>query len=256
MQYIQIEKKSGLVTAHINRGKVNALNHGLVTEIRTLFKGLQEEDETKGVVLAGKPGYFSAGLDLIELYEYDESEIKSFFTDFGWMHIELVRFMKPFVCAITGHSPAGGTVIAVAADQRIMCEEDRYKIGLNEVSLNIQITNNLISAYNFWLGRRQSYQNIMAGKLLTPTEALQQGLINQKVPMEEVIPIAQKSLKRIAQADSQILQTTKYKLRKDWLNQLENGIEEELEALLKIWWRPDIRMMMKMYIDSFSSRKS
>ena len=255
MKYLSIEELSGFLVVSMDRGKVNALEMEIVQEIRRVFTEHCDNDQVKGIILTGKPGYFSAGLDLIQLYDYDEEQIKDFFTAFGRMHIELVQFPKPFICAINGHSPAGGTVIAVAADYRFMCADNKYKIGLNEVSLNIQITNNLINAYNFWLGKKQSYQNIIEGKLLTSTEALNQGLVDQIAPMDEVLSLAKSKMKRIIQADPQILKTTKLKLRKDWIERLEDGVEEELEELLKIWWRPDIRMIMKMYIESFRSKK-
>ncbi len=54
---------------------------------------------------------------------------------FGSMYNELAKFPKILICAITGHSPAGGTVLAIQADYRIMADGPKYTIGLNEVAV-------------------------------------------------------------------------------------------------------------------------
>lgn len=160
MSFLNIENKGKYVIVQMNRPKVNAINFDFVNEFRATFQSLEKNDEVEGVILTGLPGVFSAGLDLFELYDYDRAKMTEFFIAFGRMHLELVRFTKPFICAITGHSPAGGTVIAVAADYRVMADNEKFSIGLNEVAVNIQISDNLIHAYAFWLGQNAAYRNI------------------------------------------------------------------------------------------------
>ena len=122
MTLIRKESKGTYLILLLNRPKVNALTLQMVEELRDAFKEAEADDGVQGVILTGFPGIFSAGLDLIELYDYDREKMRVFFKAFGLMHIELAEFSKPFICALTGHSPAGGTVIAVAADYRIMAE--------------------------------------------------------------------------------------------------------------------------------------
>lgn len=254
MKWIKIEIKNHYAIVEIDRGKVNAINHELVSEIRSTFNTLEKDTSVLGVILTGKPNYFSAGLDLIELYQYDHAQSEAFFEAFGLMHIELVRFSKPFICAISGHSPAGGTVIAVAADYRIMAQGEQYTIGLNEVSVNVQISQNLITAYNFWLGTRQAYQNIMAGKLLSVDEAFQQGLIDEICPLEALKGQAEKKMQKYLRADQIILANTKQKLRKPWVDSLHQFSEVDMQQTLEVWWNPKVREMMKAYIQQFSGK--
>lgn len=254
MKWIKIEIKNHYAIVEIDRGKVNAINHELVSEIRSAFETLEKDSSILGVILTGKPNYFSAGLDLIELYQYDHAQSESFFEAFGLLHIELVKFSKPFICAISGHSPAGGTVIAVAADYRIMAQEERYTIGLNEVSVNVQISQNLITAYNFWLGTKQAYQNIMAGKLLSVEEAFQQGLIDEICSLEMLMGQAEKKMHKYLRADQNILANTKQKLRKQWIESLHHSSEVDMQQTLEVWWNPKVRAMMKAYIQQFSGK--
>ena len=253
MEYINIENKGAYVIAQMNRPKVNALNAEMVREIRITFKECAADDSVRGIILTGLQGVFSAGLDLPELYAYDKDEIKEFLIAFGSMHIELVRFPKPFICAINGHSPAGGTVIAVAADDRYMVDSDKYTIGLNELAVNVQITSNLIYAYNFWLGMNKAYKAIMAGKLFKVKEALEVGLIDEFTDQANLMNKAENRMKQYMMVNQDILLNTKAKLRKDWLSILDDE-KSDLEQVLKVWWSPEVRERMGMFVAMLKNR--
>lgn len=187
MNTLTVTKKENYAIVQMNRGKVNAINHEMVKELSKIFNRLEDDEAVKGVILTGKPHYFSAGLDLIELYQYDKEQIQDFFTAFGALYLQLVQFKKPFISAITGHSPAGGCVLAVTSDNRYMAEGDAYVIGLNEVAVNIQISQNLTEIYAFWMGEGLAHRYIMEGKLLNGKEALKAGLVDELVPLEKVL---------------------------------------------------------------------
>ena len=76
MEYLSLDKKKDYVIVQMNRPKVNALNEQMVAEIRQTFQTLEKDETAKGVILTGLPNYFSAGLDLIELYNYDKARMR------------------------------------------------------------------------------------------------------------------------------------------------------------------------------------
>ncbi|MEM6965260.1 MAG: enoyl-CoA hydratase/isomerase family protein [Bacteroidota bacterium] len=259
MEYLNINSKGDYVIVQMNRPKVNAINFQMVKELRATFKKLQADDAVQGVILTGLPGVFSAGLDLIELYDYDEEKIRAFFVAFGSLHVEMVKFPKPFICAVTGHSPAGGTVFAITGDYRIMAEGEKFTLGLNEVAVNVQISTNLIYSYGVWLGRSKAYKHILAGKLLNNEEALRDGLVDEVVPMDQVLPRAEKRMQKYLQANPDILRNTKAKLRKDWWDTFDANIktsEVELQMATEVWWSPDVRMRMQMFKAMLQSKKA
>ncbi len=256
MKYLKLFKKQDYVIVQLMRGKANVLNGPMVKEIVETFQTLQEDDSVRGVILAGQANFFSAGLDLIELYDYDQEQMRTFFIDFGTMHILMARFPKPFICAITGYAPAGGCVMAVASDYRIMADNPKYTIGLNEVAVNIQITNNLIEAYSFWLGKGKAAEFDLEGKLLNPQEAFAAGLVSELAPLEDVLGRAEEKMQHYLQADPNIFRLTKYKLRQSWLEKINDSATEELEMSESIWWKPAIRTRMKMFVDLLLMKKN
>ncbi|WP_339656325.1 enoyl-CoA hydratase/isomerase family protein [uncultured Maribacter sp.] len=249
-----LTKKENYTIVQMNRGKVNAINHEMVNELSEVFNILENDPEVKGVILTGQPHYFSAGLDLIELYQYNKNQIQEFFTAFGALYLQLVQFKKPFISAITGHSPAGGCVLAVTSDNRYMTEGDSYVIGLNEVAVNIQISQNLTEIYAFWIGEGLAHRYIMEGKLLNGKEALAAGLVDELVPLDTVLERSEKQMKRYLQANQEILMNTKKKLRKQLWDKLDLNAENSLKEATILWWKPEIRSKMKAYVESFTNK--
>ena len=255
MNTLKIIKKEGYTIVQMNRGKVNAINYDMVQELRQAFRDIENDKEIKGAILTGQPHYFSAGLDLIELFQHDKKQIQDFFHVFGALFIELMQITKPVISAITGHSPAGGCVLAVASDNRIMADGEQYIIGLNEVAVNIQISQNLIETYAFWIGQGLASRYIMEGKLLNGKEALSAGLVDELVPLEQVLPKAETRMQQYLQADQEILFNTKNKLRKNLLAKLDLDAKNSLKEAATLWWKPEIRAKMEAYVKSFSNKK-
>lgn len=255
MNTLKIIKKEGYTIVEMNRGKVNAINYDMVQELRQVFSEIENDNEVKGAILTGQPNYFSAGLDLIELFQYDKKQIDDFFSVFGALFIELMQVTKPLISAITGHSPAGGCVLAVATDNRIMADGENYIIGLNEVAVNIQISQNLIETYAFWIGEGLASRYIMEGKLLNGKEALSAGLVDELVPLDQVLPRAEAKMKNYLKADQEILVNTKSKLRKNLRGKLDLNAENSLKEAATLWWKPEIRAKMEAYVESFSNKK-
>lgn len=255
MKNLILTEKEGYTLVQMNRGKVNAINQEMVDELRQVFSNLEKDPEVKGVILTGQPHFFSAGLDLIELISYDKAQISSFFSDFGALYLELVQFTKPFISAITGHSPAGGCVLAITSDNRYMAEGDKYVIGLNEVAVNIQISQNLTEIYAFWMGEGLASRYILEGKLLSGKEAVAAGLVDELTPLDQVVERAEKQMQGYLKADQEILKNTKYKVRKHLLEKLDLQAGNALKEASELWWKPAIRAKMEAYVASFSNKK-
>ncbi len=238
MRTLELIRKQDYVIVQMNRGKVNAINREMVEELSRAFEDIENDSALKGVILTGQPHFFSAGLDLIELYSYNEEEIQDFFQAFGMLFAQLMRFTKPFISAITGHSPAGGCVLAVTSDNRFMAEGEKYRIGLNEVAVDIQISQNLTEAYAFWMGEGLASRYILEGKLLSGKEAVAAGLVDELVPLDQVLERAEAKMKHYMKANEQIWVNTKQKLRKQLLNKLDTNPKDSLKEATILWWKP------------------
>lgn len=233
----------------LSRGRSNPMNAALVGELRQAIAEAKTSADCRGLVLAGQPGFFSVGLDVIELYGYNEAEILAFWTDFMQLLEDLLAFPKPLVAAITGHSPAGGCVLAIGCDYRVMAS-GKFTIGLNEIPVGIMLPEAIFEVYRFWLGDRLAYQFLMEGKLLSPEQAHQVGLVDEVAELEAVLPQAEAKLKSYLSFEPNTWQKSKKNLRRGLLARLQGSENKEagIRQALEHWWSPEARQVMGMLV--------
>lgn len=253
METISIHKEDDHVIVRLNRGKSNPINTQMILELSDAFRQLEEDEEAQGVVLSGKGNFFSAGLDLPELYQYTPEEFEHFWQSFMSLVKQMLSFPKPLIASITGHSPAGGCVLAITCDYRVM-SEGNYRIGLNEIPVGIIVPGYLMQLYAQWVGERNAYQFLMEGKLLLPDEAMQAGLVDEVVPLEEVEATALKKLKHYLSFNQNAWRNTKVNLRRriiDIANEYHPG---EIAAIQEHWWRPETRRMLEHFVEKLKKK--
>ncbi len=117
---------------------VNALRPQVLVTLREALAAAQL-DGVGAVVISGAPGFFSAGLDVPFMLEGGDAVAIATFQELLAMRTALVMSDLPVAAAITGHSPAGGAVLAICCDYRVMAE-GKYKIGLNEVQVGLPVS--------------------------------------------------------------------------------------------------------------------
>jgi 3,2-trans-enoyl-CoA isomerase len=253
MNTINVTIKDRLALITLNRGKSNALNREMITELTDMLYNIGNDDNIGGVVITGKEHFFSAGLDLIELYSYNAEEIKSFwklFLDFG---AKITAFKKPMVAAINGHAPAGGCVIALACDARVMAE-GKYIIGLNEVPVGIIVPESIFQLYAFWLGKAHASRSLLEGKLFSPEEALQIGLVDELVNPNTIMTAAERKIRKYMAFEPNTWQQSKLNIRKELIAATAADQSETLDAMLAQWWSPSTRNLLKMIIDNLQKK--
>lgn len=253
MNTISTTIKDRLAIITLNRGKSNAINREMVNELSNILDKIEADENIGGVLITGKEHFFSAGLDLIELYHYNEEEVRSFWVLFLDFVGRLIRFKKPMVSAINGHSPAGGCVIALACDTRVMAE-GKYILGLNEVPVGIIVPNSIFHLYAFWLGKAEAYRSLLEGKLYSPEEALAVGLVDEVVKPESILTAAERRVRKYMAFETNTWQQSKLNLRKDIIALSNADQSEDLEKMLKQWWSQGTRAILKSLVDSLQKK--
>lgn len=247
MNTIRVTLKDKVALLTLDRGKSNAINAEMVEELRKTIRQIENDDSIAGLIITGKEGFFSAGLDLIELYNYNEQQVREFWKNFLELVSELASFKKPAVAAINGHCPAGGCVLSLCCDYRIMADGE-YIIGLNELPVSIIAPVSIFHLYAFWLGNANAYRFLLEGKLMSPAEALNYGLIDKISSHEFTVTEAERQLQTYIQLNQPAWQQSKLNLRQELLGKINADQAGMIDIMLKQWWSPATREILQNII--------
>jgi len=249
MDFINTTVEDRISHVYLDRGRSNALHQQMLEELGTAVAGAQSDPAIEGLILHGKEGFFSAGLDLIALYDYNEEEVRRFWYTFMDVTRALLAFDKPAIAAISGHSPAAGCVLACCCDTRVMVDGD-FIIGLNEVPVGLIVPESIFQLYGFWLGPARAYRYLLEGKLLKPQEALDAGLVDEVVDVQRIRSAAERQLRRYTQYERNTWRQSKRNMRRALVAAFDANQAETIEAVLKQWWSPATRSIVKTIIDN------
>ena len=256
MNNLTITKKERYIIVQLDRGKANVLNQEMVDELRQLIKETEQDDSIGGIVLTGKPHFFSGGGDLLEVYHYDSEGIRHFWGSFLHLAAEMLAFTKPLVAAITGHSPAGGCILACAADYRVMAIGDKYRIGLNEIAVGIAPRESILHLYAFWIGQRRAYQFLLEGYLMPPAEALEVGLVDELAPLDQTLAKAEAKMQHYLELPPLAFRQTKKSLKAGLVHLMTRNTEEDLERLHQQLMSKESRFIMGKVVEFLESKKA
>ncbi len=146
VQHITLDREEGILVITLSRGKANALNCEMVDELQQALNHALGDDRTHGVVItSGTPKMFCGGFDVQEVFNYPPEKLERYMARFIRLFDTLRCLPKPTVAGLNGHSYAGGSILALACDERIMAEGD-FKFALNEVSLGVVLPARMVQA--------------------------------------------------------------------------------------------------------------
>ena len=232
---IKTDINGGIGIISIDRPPVNAINPELVSSLSHALDSFKSDDRINGVVLQGRDGIFSAGLDITHLFPKNREYIDSFWKDFSALLVSMFSFPKPLYSLIGGHCPAGGTVMVIMSDYRIM-SKGKYVIGLNEVDVGLTVPYGIGAVFQYVVGKRNAEELLLKAKLISPDDALRVGLVDELCETEDILDT---TLERISVASSLYSdQQTKTKqiLREQTLDIVQQNIDRDAQLILDSWF--------------------
>ena len=179
MSKMQYEKNDKISIITLDDGKMNVMNWEFFQELNdSLDRALS--DEAKVVILTGRPGVFSAGLDLKLLPKQDLDEQIRFQTTFATTMLRVYQFPIPTIAAYAGHSIAGGAILSYACD-RFMVADGPYKIQINEVANNMALPSWISLICRSSIPHQYWKEALLHARIYTPQEAYRKGLVDDLI---------------------------------------------------------------------------
>lgn len=234
------------------RPPVNALNPDLC---RALIAALEQAlaDDVRGVVLAGSPKIFSAGLDvpyLLSLGEQRGALLEAWQAFFGAARL-LGESRIPVVAAITGHAPAGGCVLALCCDYRVMARsadpQRPFAIGLNETQVGLVVPEGIQMLMRRVVGDCRAERLLVAGEMVPDERAAAIGLVDELADVDDVVPRAIAWLQALLKLPHQPMLQTRAIARRAVVEALSPEYIR-LEHFVAQWWEPDTQAALQALV--------
>jgi enoyl-CoA hydratase/carnithine racemase len=218
----------------LDRPPVNALSPELISGLRKAIQ-VAPGAGARALILSGAPGRFSGGLDIPLLLGLDRSAMADLWRDFYGLLGAIAGSAIPIVAAITGHAPAGGTVLALFCDWRVMAEGD-YKLGLSEVQVGIPLPPVILRGLQRLVGLRQAERLAVRGELVSPQEGFRLGLVDELAPPEKVVDRALECCQGLLALPAEAMTSTRRGARADLVAIFERNLESETQRVIESWW--------------------
>ncbi len=231
MEHVSIdEHDEGILVLKIDRPPANAMDLGLLREIVAAVAHVAGEGP-RALVLAGRPGCFSAGADLKAVPGYGPAEQREMVTLINAMALGGYELAFPVVGAITGHAIAGGMVLALCADIRVASAAGRY--GLTEVQVGVPYPQAAIGVVRAELSPQAARLLALGSELTDARECERLGVFDEVLDADDVLSRSLHLAERLAKLPPEVYARTKRDLRGPALEQMRAAVEDD--PLLAAW---------------------
>lgn len=239
---IERSQHDGIHELRLARPPVNALDPHLC---RSLREAVAEAIEAgaHGIVLSGGPGPFSAGLDVPHLVGLDAVALRDAWAGFIDAARALAQSPVPVVAAINGHAPAGGCVLALCCDYRVMAAGD-YRIGLNETQVGLVVPEGIQRLMRRLVGAHRAERLLVAGAMVEAQQALAMGLVDELAPVAEVPARAHAWLAQLLSLPRKPMLATRAIARAEVVASLQPELLE-LDRFVASWNDPDTQAALR-----------
>jgi enoyl-CoA hydratase/carnithine racemase len=247
---IQTNVRDGVAEIVMNRPPANALNLEFCTAI-----GRAHEDVcaagARVIVLTGRPGMFSGGLDVPELLPLPRPAIEAFWVGFFRLTRALAASPVPVVAAVSGHAPAGGAILAIHCDYRIGVRGN-FRIGLNEVAVGLPVPDCILFALEHLVGARIAQRLAMTAQLVTMDEALALGLVDELAEPERLAAQAREWAMRLAGLPPRAMNRTRMIARARLAGQLQPEADARLAT--ELWFSDETQAGMRALVERLARK--
>ncbi|HXZ33379.1 MAG TPA: enoyl-CoA hydratase/isomerase family protein [Terriglobales bacterium] len=236
----------------LNRPPVKALSYELISGLREAIEAAPQ-NRAKALILSGSPGRFSGGLDVPLLLTYDHATIAALWREFYALLKALACSPVPIVAAITGHAPAGGTVLALFCDRRVMADGD-FKIGLNEVQVGLPLPPVIMAGLRRLVGPRQAERLSVGGLLISPQEALACGFVDELASADQVNDRALQWCRNLLALPSEAMAITRRLARADLTEYFDQNLKPEIQKVTESWWAPETQNALRALTEKLGKK--
>ncbi len=206
------------------------------------------------VVTASGDRMFSPGVDLPTVFGYDEGGVRRFFDEMTRLVRRKFAFPKAEVYALNGHAIAGGSIMALAGEARVMARGP-YRIGLMEIDLGLAAPISVALMVRSLFGGRLAGEMLLGGATWEPDEAHALGIVDEVAEPPQLLERAMARAQVFADKPPAGYRRLKHYLRGEVAERMERLDEAHNEELVRQWFDPEVQAALRAAVESMTRPK-
>ena len=250
---VECTDRDGIAILTLAHGKASAMDLELCGAVEDALREA-EQSSAKAIVLTGRGGIFSAGVDLFRVVEGSAADVERFLTAMRDLFIRVFTFPKPAVAAVNGHAIAGGCVLACACDYRLMASGPGT-IGIPELKVGVPFPAIALEVVRAVVSPPFLQDLVYTGRVCAPEEARRVGLIDDVVSSERLVERACEVAAEFAAHPAASFAIAKQMLRQPAMDRVTAAASSTDRRVFELWSAPATRAAIREYMDrTFAKR--
>lgn len=248
-QLVLTESIENVALITLNRPQaLNALNEPLLRNLMDVLEKYDRQEDIGAMVITGSEKAFAAGADIKDMAS--ASAVDMLKDEFIPQFSRMQTIKKPLIAAVSGHCLGGGNELAMSCDMIVASESAHF--GQPEINLGIIPgaggTQRLAEA----VGKSIAMEMVLNNRTLSASEALDFGLVNYVVPVEECVEKALSLAQDIATRAPLAVALGKEMVNLSFETSLSRGLQEERRAFYLLFSTQDQKEGMQAFIEKRS----
>jgi enoyl-CoA hydratase len=243
---LTVDEHGDVAVVRIEHGRVNALDLELLEALTAAVTG-----SDRALVLTGTGSAFSAGVDLRRIIDGGARYTEDFLTALSRMFRAVFDHPRPTVAAINGHAIAGGCVLALACDARLMSSG---RIGLSELAVGVPFPVAALEIVRHALGPGTD-RAVLRAEVVDRDRALARHLVDELCLPDYLLPDAVVLAGRLSAVPADVYASAKERLHRPAVAAMAAAADDDA-AVLAGWTSAAVRRNIEATLAALSERRS
>ncbi len=236
---LKIEPHDKIALVRMTNGVTNPISPEMLECLEQTIEDVRAN--YRGMVLAGGSKFFSIGLDLPRLLEFDRASMTGFWTRFEEFALALCSIPVPTAAAINGHATGGGMILSLGCDYRLVSPGRKF-LGLNEVKIGLGVPFSAHLMLEQVTGALKARDMELEGNFHSPESALEVNLVDGIE--EDVEKAALEKIAQLAELPPAGFIYTKENRTKPLVHRFQQHRETRLKEIIETWFEPSVQKIL------------
>jgi len=248
---IDVDYCKAVAVVRLDRGVINALNLEVVQELAEILERVRVMPKVQALILSStNEKFFSIGFDIPQLFELPKEDFRKFYKAFNQACMALYTLPKPTIACITGHAIAGGCILALCCDYRVI-GAGRKLMGLNEIKLGVPAPYVADCILQSIVGTREAREVVELGEFYEAEVLLKKGLVDEVVPQAVVMARAREKAELLSLMPPEAYRRIKENRIEEVEARIRARWEERQQDFIEMWYSEEARKQLREAMERF-----